>query len=134
MKWARGTYIWVDPRYTSFLRQPGHFFETGFKIPELRKRFPGPIAGLLLAREKVDLVEYVCQTFRLSFEEENFQVPPVYYVNEFYPKMAEAICFDSIISPRVTNLYFGSKDEADYVRQTGKAFKKFDLLKAIFSS
>ena len=122
MEWVEGTYIWVDPRYSKFLRQPGHFFETGFKIPELRKRFPGKIAGFIIPRDSSDLVEYVCQTFRLAFKLENFEVPPVYFLNDFYPSKMDNICFEEIITARVTNLYFGTRNEADYFRDTGTFF------------
>jgi hypothetical protein len=86
-----GSYIWIDPRYTHFFRQPGHFFETSFKLLELRKRFPGAIDGYLLAREKTDLVDYVCQSFRLPFEQEDFQPPPVYFVNDWFPSKFEKV-------------------------------------------
>ena len=46
-----GRYILLDPRYTNFRGQPGHFFEMAFKLPQLRQEFPGPIDGYLVPRQ-----------------------------------------------------------------------------------
>jgi hypothetical protein len=86
---------------------------------ELRKRFPGPISGLLLARKKTNMVEYVCETFRLAFEEEGFIPPPVYFLEEFFPSKLENVCFETILIPKVTNLYLGSPGEAEELRNAG---------------
>ena len=121
VKWISGTHLWVDPRYTSFDKMPGHFFEIGFKYPELRNRFPGPISGILLARKRMNIAEYVCQTLRLAFKEENYIVPPVYFVHEMISPN-ETLCFESIMIPRVTNIYVGSRGEGDELRNNGEYF------------
>jgi hypothetical protein len=72
----------------------------------------------MLARNKVDkIADYVCQTFRLAFPEENFELPPIYFFDSLPKK--ENICFESLLIPQVSNLYFGSRSEANDLRESG---------------
>jgi hypothetical protein len=122
----------LDPRYTNFRGQPGHFFETAVKLPQLREHFPGKIDGYLAYREFSDFpgnlapgvtnnffLDYVCQVLKLPFKDTGYKAPPVYFLKNLIPVDGELLCFQEILVSRITSLYYSSRNEADNLRSSG---------------
>jgi len=109
-----GRTLWMNPPY-EFLHHSGHSTEVTYKLPDIRKSFPGKISYMGAAHTK-KMTKWPWTQFRLSFPEEDWKVPPYFHLSQIHDNL---LCFEEVLVPAHTHFGFYSHESADLYRERG---------------
>jgi len=115
-----GRTLFMDPPW-EFLNHKGHNSEITYKLPELRKIFPGKI-NYLGAAHKNYMHKWSEEQFKLSFPETNWKVPPYFHLEKV--DKDTPLCFQELLVPSHTKFGFFSHNAANTYRNNALAMCK----------
>jgi len=114
-KILKGRTLLMNPPF-EFLPHSGHSAEVTFKLPALRKQFPGPI-NYLAAAHNSKMFVWSEQQFKIGFPDTNWEVPPYFHLNKIAQK--DNLCFEELLVPAHAHFGFYSKEAANAYRENG---------------